>query len=390
MSTQFPAESAVIVLRIAGREGPAFPLDSAGRNVIGRAEDALVAVADRLASRNHAAIRFDPANRCWRLEDLGSRNGTWLDGAPVATATLAPGSVIRVGTTELVFRPALPSPPADDPAIIRCGLPGDLEGPAVQRAVAAGDGRWSMLLYQACIRLLAAASPEEIVATTLELAAEFTTATSFGWFRCPARDRLEPVCVVPPGSGLNSRMTGRAAQEATAGRAVWLAQADGTATACVPLAAGPQPAAVLAAASPNGLREADFDVLLTLATLATAAQAGRERPAEPMAATTGPLNPLRPEPPGDPERPDDGTISLTPETVRAWQVLGQAQAVMLPSEATSLRIEEWERALALEAFRRSNGNVPAAAALLGVSRATLYRRLEAWGLTRDDPSPAPD
>ncbi len=368
----------MVVLRIAGLEGPAFLLDPARRNIIGRGEDSLVALADRLASRSHLAIRFEPAQPGWLLEDLGSRNGTWLDGLPVTEAMLREGSLIRVGTTELVFRLAGATAPAGESEIVRSGSPGELEGAAIHRAVAAGEGRWSMVLYQAGIRLLAARDPHEIVTATLELAAEFTTASSFGWFRFGDAGDLEPVCVIPPGSGLSALVAGQGERELAAGRAVWLTKPDGTGVACVPLLAGPRPLAVLAVAAAGGLRDSDFDRLLALATFAAAAQSGREPEPHPPAAAADPLAPPTAGMPADARLPDDGTIALGPESLLGWH----AAPVALPSDAVSLRVDEWEQALTLEALRRTGGHIPAAATLLGVSRATLYRRLEAWDITR--------
>lgn len=48
----------------------------------------------------------------------------------------------------------------------------------------------------------------------------------------------------------------------------------------------------------------------------------------------------------------------------------------------SLRIEDWERRLIGEALRRTAGNVPEAARLLGIGRATLYRKIEQYGVAR--------
>lgn len=378
----------MVVLRIAGRAGPAFLLDPTRRNVIGRGDDSLVSLGDRLASRSHLAIRFEPTGPGWILEDLGSRNGTWLDGLRITSASLRDGSLIRVGTTELVFRLTRPAAAVGEPEIVRCGEPGELEGAAIQRVRAAGESRWSMLLYQAGLRLLAARYPNEVVAATLELAAEFTTATSFGWFSFGADGGLEPVCVVPPGSGLSALVAGPGAREVAAGRAVWLSKPDGTGVACVPVVAGSRPPALLAAAAAGGLRDSDFDLLLALATFAAAARSGREPLQTPAAATTDPLAPATDREPDHPLAPDDGTISLSPESEIGWQAADHIVPVSLPSDAASLRIDEWEQALTLEALRRSGGNVPAAATLLGVSRATLYRRLETWGLTRQGHPPA--
>jgi len=48
----------------------------------------------------------------------------------------------------------------------------------------------------------------------------------------------------------------------------------------------------------------------------------------------------------------------------------------------SLRIDHWERKLITEALSRTDGSVPNAANLLGISRATLYRKIEEYGIQR--------
>jgi Nif-specific regulatory protein len=51
-------------------------------------------------------------------------------------------------------------------------------------------------------------------------------------------------------------------------------------------------------------------------------------------------------------------------------------------ELESLRIDFWERKLVKEALSRTGGNVPDAAKLLGIGRATLYRKIEEYGVER--------
>lgn len=46
----------------------------------------------------------------------------------------------------------------------------------------------------------------------------------------------------------------------------------------------------------------------------------------------------------------------------------------------SLRIDYWERKLIVEALRRTGGNIPAAAQLLGIGRATVYRKVDEYSL----------
>jgi adenylate cyclase len=79
-----------------------FPL------VIGRAKSSDVVVSDERASRLHARIEVLP-DGCYRLIDLGSRNGTLLNGCLVRQpAPLKDGDVIGVGNHRLVFQ--IPSP----------------------------------------------------------------------------------------------------------------------------------------------------------------------------------------------------------------------------------------------------------------------------------------
>ena len=48
----------------------------------------------------------------------------------------------------------------------------------------------------------------------------------------------------------------------------------------------------------------------------------------------------------------------------------------------SLRIDHWERRLIGEALKRTGGSVPEAAKLVGLGRATIYRKIEEYGIER--------
>jgi pSer/pThr/pTyr-binding forkhead associated (FHA) protein len=55
-------------------------------------------------SAAHAELRL--RGGVWTLTDVGSMNGSWVDGEPVyGSAPLGPGSAIRLGDVELVFSP---------------------------------------------------------------------------------------------------------------------------------------------------------------------------------------------------------------------------------------------------------------------------------------------
>lgn len=69
---------------------------------IGRASDCTIPIKDRYLSRKHAEIV--PVGNSWLLKDLGSANGTYLNGSRVdRDHPLRPGDRIRLGDTEIVF-----------------------------------------------------------------------------------------------------------------------------------------------------------------------------------------------------------------------------------------------------------------------------------------------
>ncbi|HTR01680.1 MAG TPA: FHA domain-containing protein [Thermoanaerobaculia bacterium] len=74
-----------------------------GENLLGRDPGCAVAIDDATVSRHHARIVVGA--RSARLEDLGSKNGTWLGGRRVAASEpLVDGDAIRVGPARLTLR----------------------------------------------------------------------------------------------------------------------------------------------------------------------------------------------------------------------------------------------------------------------------------------------
>jgi hypothetical protein len=86
------------VLDVAGKR---YPLTSA-RTIIGRGSDADVTVDDTGISRKHVEILWDGTHA--QVQDLGSTNGSQLNGQPLRKAILEPDSVITIGRTRIVFR----------------------------------------------------------------------------------------------------------------------------------------------------------------------------------------------------------------------------------------------------------------------------------------------
>jgi hypothetical protein len=81
------------------QDGPAAEL------AVGRARDAFIPLEDEKASRTHCALRFAEDGTLF-LQDLGSRNGTFLNGqklAPRAETALHVGNVFSAGRTQFAL-----------------------------------------------------------------------------------------------------------------------------------------------------------------------------------------------------------------------------------------------------------------------------------------------
>ena len=97
-----PVEREVVALTFEGRTYPVVSRVV----VIGRSRECDVRLADTNVSRRHAELRQDGAT--YWLVDLGSTNGTDLNGRHVEREKLSDGDVITIGSTELIFTRSLP------------------------------------------------------------------------------------------------------------------------------------------------------------------------------------------------------------------------------------------------------------------------------------------
>jgi hypothetical protein len=89
------------------------------RTVIGRGSDADVTIDDSGTSRKHVEILWDGTRA--QVNDLGSTNGSSLNGERVSRAPLPPDSVIDIGRTRIVFRVLAQS--AEQPSTPTRGAP---------------------------------------------------------------------------------------------------------------------------------------------------------------------------------------------------------------------------------------------------------------------------
>src|SRR5262249_16903126 len=108
-------------LHVTPAEGSPFDFAFKGDSVVvGRAADAGLGIADPFLSGRHS--RFFRVGSALFVEDLGSRNGTLVNGAEIAAPTaVQPGDVVQISQSsiqvhaEQTVAPADPAPEESDP-----------------------------------------------------------------------------------------------------------------------------------------------------------------------------------------------------------------------------------------------------------------------------------
>ena len=93
-----PAARSTATLDVDGR---IYRLDQAV-TVMGRSPDVDITLDDPGVSRRHAEVHFVDGRA--RVVDLGSTNGTFVDGERVHAGSLSDGSTITVGRSRIVYR----------------------------------------------------------------------------------------------------------------------------------------------------------------------------------------------------------------------------------------------------------------------------------------------
>lgn len=90
-------------LLVSTRGSRAVQFDLGGALIgIGRASDNDVIVDDPMVSRHHCQLKLQ--HGAYSFADLGSRNGSTVNGQPVSQIALGPGDLIRIGDTEIEFQ----------------------------------------------------------------------------------------------------------------------------------------------------------------------------------------------------------------------------------------------------------------------------------------------
>ncbi|GAB48797.1 FHA domain-containing protein FhaB/FipA [Mobilicoccus pelagius] len=89
----------VLVVVEGALRGSTAPLKESGV-LLGRNPECTLVIDDDYASGRHARVYADDAS--WYVEDLGSTNGTFVDGRRITEPTpLKEGTQLRIGTTVL-------------------------------------------------------------------------------------------------------------------------------------------------------------------------------------------------------------------------------------------------------------------------------------------------
>jgi pSer/pThr/pTyr-binding forkhead associated (FHA) protein len=90
-----------LVVRLKGRPLKTYPFAGAEMS-IGRLPENDIVIDNLSVSRRHAAI--SSTNEGFTLRDLGSKNGTLLNGKPASDAKLSNGDIITIGKYEILFQ----------------------------------------------------------------------------------------------------------------------------------------------------------------------------------------------------------------------------------------------------------------------------------------------
>ena len=277
-----------LLMTSGARTGAHFMLRPGAPTRIGRGLDCDVVLSDPLASRVHATVNYQDDG--WFVVDAGSRNGTFVNGQKIDEAQLVEGSVLKVGTTEFVFRQT-PSRPADTSrvdmtqTIVRDRVVerGDTGPHHLPNPLDSGQVHDLFTLHQLSIRLLGCTDPDEVIRVSLELLHERTNASVVGFLWVSDDGQLKPKLVIPEDRAesvrLSDSLTDMVIRQA---KAIWVDDqkpAGGTESLahfadalCVPLLhEGKALGAIHLYLESGRFSQADFDIAIPVANTLTVA-----------------------------------------------------------------------------------------------------------------------
>src|SRR5262249_21807338 len=140
---------AVSLQAVAG--GAAYTLQSGKALMVGRGGQCAIALTENTVSNTHARLEFNAQSQCLAVTDLGSSNGTFLNGERITHGQAEPGDILRFGSAEFCIAAGAAPPPslpaAPGPRWMLSGF--DAAGQALQfelraQAGAAGAVGWTI------------------------------------------------------------------------------------------------------------------------------------------------------------------------------------------------------------------------------------------------------
>ena len=279
-----------LLMTTGARSGAHFILRAGEATRIGRGLDCDVVLSDPLSSRVHATVRYEEGG--WFVRDAGSRNGTFVNGQKIDEAQLGEGNILRVGSTEFVFRQSAHRPIDTSridmtQTIIRDRIVEKYDtGPLALPSLTEHEKIHDLFtLHQLSIRLLGCTDPDEVIRVSLELLHERTKASVVGFLWVSDDGQLKPKLVIPEDRAdsvrLSDSLTDMVIRQA---KAIWVDdQKPGSPTAslahfadalCVPLLhEGKAIGAIHLYLEHGRFRQSDFDVAIPVANILTVALA---------------------------------------------------------------------------------------------------------------------
>jgi len=113
-----------LLVRAGAEPGKEYALPESGELKIGRLPMLPIALLDTKVSREHCRVYRQSTG--WVVEDLGSRNGTYVNAQRIKKRLLQPGDRLRVGQTEFEYSTAAAGSPPPE------GAPGAGGGPVLR------------------------------------------------------------------------------------------------------------------------------------------------------------------------------------------------------------------------------------------------------------------
>ena len=107
--------------------------------VLGRQQEGVGNISHGTVSRKHLELRWSPAGATHEVTDVGSRNGSWLNGHPLSEVarSLKPNDLLRIGDVLAVYESVRSATWPDDSTVSREAIRGEsISAGALRYAIA--------------------------------------------------------------------------------------------------------------------------------------------------------------------------------------------------------------------------------------------------------------